>query len=222
MREEHGRIKISLLSGDPLFREGLSGLLVREPDFDVVEHSENGCRESEPEVCPDVVILVAESRDPLCCDTVRRLCGTPSLRVLVLSSCDDSCFMRQLLEAGVQAYLCTSVHRELLVSAIRAIMADRSQVVVFSRRLTFGDLLRGPGGEEVLTQREGEVLRLAAEGLSNSAIAVKLFISKGTVKRHLTNIYTKLDVASRVHAINKATQLRLIEERRTEPRHQIT
>jgi ATP/maltotriose-dependent transcriptional regulator MalT len=98
--------------------------------------------------------------------------------------------------------------REELVGAIRAIGYQGKTVLSVSRRSAAE--LRLPG-RSPLSGRELEVLELAARALSNAQIAAQLFIAEGTVKRHLTNIYAKLDAVSRLDAVNRARAAGLIQ-----------
>jgi DNA-binding NarL/FixJ family response regulator len=116
--------------------------------------------------------------------------------------------VRGLMEAGVSAFLPKSIGREELVAAIRLADRERDNVLLSVSRKTVGDLDK-PGGAP-LTARELEVLELVAQALSNMQIATRLFIAEGTVRRHLTNIYTKLGAVSRVDAIRRATNRKLI------------
>jgi len=112
------------------------------------------------------------------------------------------------MATGASAFISKDVTRQELLSAIRSICKDRDHVVLSISRETMRQL-QGPVNGP-LTARELEVLMLVAKGLQNAQIAAKLYISEGTVKRHLTNTYLKLEVRSRIRAVNKAVTLGLL------------
>jgi len=161
---------------------------------------------------PSVVLLDVEMPGHFPIDTVRRLRAvSPASRVIVLTMHDDPQLVRQMLQAGVSAYLHKSVSREDLVAAIRAAVreGDRQVTVTVTRP-------RGAGGDgEVgpLSQRELEVLTLVGQALSNRQIATRLSITEGTVKRHLRNVFSKLGAASRLDAVNRGVAAGLVPAR---------
>ena len=122
----------------------------------------------------------------------------PELKVVVLSSSDDATDIRAALAAGANAYVVKKAHPEDLAVAVRQAY-DRS--IYIRQRGLLEQHVPDAGGEEFgLTVREVEILRLAAEGLSNSVIAKRLWVTEQTVKFHLSNIYSKLGVSNRTAA----------------------
>jgi DNA-binding NarL/FixJ family response regulator len=121
---------------------------------------------------------------------------------------DEARLVGNLVAAGAHAYLLKSATSEELLTALRKVSRDSSHVVLSVSRET----LEGLNGVDrpLLSKREREVLGLVAAGMHNSEIASELYISEGTVKRHLTNTYTKLGTASRISAIKKAISLGLV------------
>jgi len=129
----------------------------------------------------------------------------PSTAVLILTAYDYDQYIFALLEAGAAGYLLKGVRVHELIDAIRAVYAGESVLhPVIARRVL--DRLVSPSPNEaktigLLSEREIEVLKLAAKGISNKDIAEQLFLSPRTVQSHLGNIFNKLGVASRTEAI---------------------
>jgi DNA-binding NarL/FixJ family response regulator len=162
---------------------------------------------------PDVVLLDVEMPGPGAEETTRRILrASPRSRVVVLTMHDEASLVRGLLGSGAHAYMIKSATRQELLAAVDALdRSDGDRAVLSVSRET---LARLEGREKrLLFARELEVLSLAAVAMSNGQIASRLFISEGTVKRHLTNVYAKLGVASRVEAVNEAVAAGLVASR---------
>ena len=156
------------------------------------------------ELVPDVVIMQVQMPFERAKESLRRMrSATPPPKVVVVTMFEEPRYVRGLMELGASAYLVKSSSAEHLVAAVRAAVFDPKgeNVVVGMPR----SMLEGTGeGEGVLSGRELEVLVLASRGLSNRGISRALHLSEATVKRHLSNIYPKIDVASRGEAAQKA------------------
>lgn len=165
------------------------------------------------ETTPAVVLLDVEMPGHFPLETVRRLRAvSPRSRVIVLSMHDDPQLVRQMLQAGVSAYLHKSVSREDLVAAIRSALREGDQpvTVTVTRPGLEAPADAGPGP---LSARELEVLTLVGQALSNRQIASRLTITEGTVKRHLRNVFAKLNATSRLDAVNRGVAAGLIPAR---------
>lgn len=131
----------------------------------------------------------------------------PSISVLALSAYDDDQFVFSLLEAGAAGYLLKSVRSRELVDAIRAVYSGESVLHPSIARKVLNRFVSASGKPEgkepsgMLSDREMEVLKLAAKGLSNQDIAEKLCLSIRTVQGHLGHIFNKLQVGSRTEAV---------------------
>ena len=131
----------------------------------------------------------------------------PSVAVLVLTAYDNDQYVSALLEAGAAGYLLKNIKGRELIDAVRAVNAGESVLTpkiarkVLNRFAISGNKPEGEPIANVLSERELEVLKLAAKGLSNRDIAEQLFLSIRTVQAHLGNIFNKLDVGSRTEAI---------------------
>jgi DNA-binding NarL/FixJ family response regulator len=211
LRSRSDKISIVVVDDHTLFREGLREILTLESDFEVVGQAGDG-EEGLRVVArwrPDVLLLDVE----MPCHQVRPtlpqfLRASPRTRIVVLTMYDDPRLAHQLIDLGATACLVKSATRADLVAVIRDVCADERHVVGSIPRRGF----RPAGDDQApsLTRRQTEILRLAAQGLSNTQIASRLYISDSTVKRHLTKIYAQLGAVSRVDAINKARAAALI------------
>jgi DNA-binding NarL/FixJ family response regulator len=205
-------ISIVLVDDHTLFREGLAELLASDTSFRVVAQGANSA-DAVTLVTrhrPNVVLVDVEMPGPGARATVSALRREhPDTQVIVLTMHDRPELVRELLGQGAAAYLVKTIaHRELL-TAVRSVVTSRDNILLSVSRSTINKLDK-PRPSEVLSARQLEVLQLTAQALSNGQIARKLAIAEGTVKRHLTNVYTKLGAVSRIDAIRKATAAHLI------------
>ncbi len=128
----------------------------------------------------------------------------PPPQVVVVTMIEDPLYVRELLDLGVSAYVVKSASAEHLVAAVRAAILDpKSKNVVVGMPLGLLEEAEG-GSVGVLSDRELEVLLLAARGLGNRQIATSLHLAEATIKRHLANTYEKMGVSSRSEATRKA------------------
>jgi DNA-binding NarL/FixJ family response regulator len=211
-------IRILLADDQPLFREALRTLISLQPDLQVAGEAGDGeeaVRMAET-LHPDVVLM--DLQMPLVdgVEATRRLHSSqPECRVIALTTFGDDDYVFDCLRAGAVGYLLKDAPSESLFEAIRAAARGESflQPSITTRVLAeFARLSEQPTSSnasliEPLSDREREILRLIASGLSNREIADRLFITEGTVKNHVTNILGKLDVRDRTQAALKAREL---------------
>ncbi|GHJ07069.1 DNA-binding response regulator [Micromonospora humidisoli] len=210
------QVTVALADDQTLFRDGVREMLANNPGLRVVGEAAHGdaaialCVERQP----DVLLLDVEIPGPgivAVLRQLRRLC--PRTRAVVLAMHDDADVVYEALECGAVAYLVKTIHRAELIAVVVAAADEPATIRLSVSRRTVERLVkqRRIPYEGELTERELEVLRLTAQALSNAQIATRLRITEATVKRHLTNIYGKLDAVSRVDAVRKAAAAYLIE-----------
>ena len=189
-----------------MFRESVAEMLSLDPAIEVVGQAENGAEALAlvEEKRPDVVVLDVEMPVMGAQAAMRRMSRLDAPpRFVIVTVFAEPRLVRELVELGASAYLPKTASLKELVAAVRAISRDEGGKVLLSLpRETLERVDRGPEGK--LTDRELEVLVLAARGESNAGIARTLNLAEGTIKRHLHNIYGKLEVGSRAEALSLA------------------
>lgn len=214
-------IRILLVDDQTMFRDGLRVLLSTQPDFQIVGEAADGEQAIRKAAAlhPDVVLM--DLRMPVldgAAATRRLRAAQPDVRVIVLTTFDEDAAIFDGLRAGATGYLLKDAPTEKLYEAIRAAARGESflQPSVASRVVAEFTRLseRSPDASQALVDplstRELEILRLLAGGATNREIALQLFIAEGTVKNHVTNIFSKLDVTDRTRAAIKARELGLL------------
>jgi len=206
-------IKILIADDHALVRDGTRQILEHEKDLKVVAEAGDGDEAVElaTRFKPDVAIvdISMPKLDGIeATKQIKALC--PSIAVLILTAYDDEQFIFSLLEAGAAGYLLKSIRGHELVDAVRAIYAGESVLhpsvarKVLDRFVPSSGKPRKKESQEVLTEREMEVLSLVTRGLSNKDIAEQLCLSMRTVQAHLGRIFNKLQVGSRTEAVVQA------------------
>ncbi len=208
-----GKIRILLADDHAVVRQGTHELLAREQDLEVVAEAGDG-EEAVSLACqyaPDIVIMDIAMPKLNGIEATRQIKAiVPRVSVLVLSAYDDDQYVFALLEAGAAGYLLKNVGADELVKAIRAVVAGDAVLHPAIARKVVGRFGPPEGAHskpsvpEQLSEREIEVLRLAARGLKNQEIAHKLSLSIRTVQTHLSNIFSKMAVGSRTEAVLEA------------------
>jgi DNA-binding NarL/FixJ family response regulator len=205
-------IRVVLADDHAVVRKGIREFLEQSGDITVVAEATDGPEAIDmvAEHQPDVAVLDIQMPGVTGIEATRRIKAEhPGVRVLVLTAYDDDPYIFALLQAGASGYVLKTADSIELVHAVRAVHRGESaldpavaQKVV--QQLTSGRPLGAQAVVETLTERELEVLRLAARGLTNKAIGLELGISDRTVQGHLANIYGKLNVNSRTEAVTEA------------------
>ncbi|MDB6171551.1 MAG: yxjL [Chthoniobacteraceae bacterium] len=212
-------IRIVLADDQALFREGLRMLLSIESTIEIVGEAANGVEAVEIAriLQPDLVLM--DLRMPVMggVEATRRVRdASPASRVLVLTTFHENEEIFDALRAGACGYLLKDTPSKKLVEAIHAAVRGESvidpsvaaKVVAEFNRLS---LRGGPiGGNPLLSAREHDVLRQVARGRTNKEIASALHVAEGTVKNHLTNIFSRLGVIDRTQAALKARDLGIV------------
>lgn len=211
---ERAVTRIFIIGDNTLFREGMAEICGREPDLSVVGLAawEPGAIEEVARSGPDVVLLSGGGTPNRGTEElVGRLAGVASRpRLVMLATHENVRVARRFLAMGVWGYVANSSTRDELLGVIRTVGHGENRAVLSVPRNVL-EQLTSPVTSP-LSPRELEVIELVAAGLSNAQVAARLHITMGTVKRHLTNTYLKLDVRSRTAAINKAAAMGLLDE----------
>ncbi|WP_414169550.1 response regulator transcription factor [Streptoverticillium reticulum] len=204
-------VGIAIVDENVIFRAGLVHFLSAEDAFTVVMQTAT-VREAAGAVGalqPEVVLVGVDrvtADVPEDLTTLRA--AAPLARVVVLLAQEDPLAVKRLLTAGVQAAIPRQASPQELAGTIRGIVQGADRIVLSVARSTLA-CLRAQG-EPQLTAREREIVALVARGLRNSQIARHLVITEGTVKRHLSNAYAKLDASCRTEAVRKAAERGMI------------
>ena len=207
-------VRVLVVDDHPLYREGLLTALAAAGDgIDVVGEAADGAEAVERVAAlePDVVLMDLHLPVLTGVEATRRITAEhPAVAVLVLTMLDGDDAVFAAMRAGARGYLLKGAGRQEITAAIASVA--RGEVVfsagIASRVLAF---FNGPGTAGAtaqpfaeLTEREREILDLVARGLTNGAIASRLFLSEKTVRNHVSNVFTKLQVSGRAEAVARA------------------
>jgi DNA-binding NarL/FixJ family response regulator len=201
-------IRVLLCDDQALVRGGFRMILEARPDIEVVGEAEDGLDavEQTGALEPDVVLMDVRMPNLDGIGATRQIVasGSPA-RVLILTTFDPDEYVYEAIRAGASGFLLKDVEPEELVDAIRVVAAGNALLgaTVTTRLLErFGQApTTKPQALDGLTERELEILRLVAEGLTNAEIADRLVVSETTVKSHVSSVLRKLGVRDRVQAV---------------------
>jgi DNA-binding NarL/FixJ family response regulator len=223
-------IRVLIADDQALVRGGFRLILEAQKDIEVVGEAADG-REAlalAAELSPDVVLMDIRMPELDGLEATRRLVadgGSP--RVVMLTTFGEDDYVYDAMKSGASGFLLKDIRPEQLTEAVRVAAAgDALLAPAITRRLIEDFVRRPPPGSGLpdelseLTERELEVLRLIARGLSNAEIAAQLFVSEATVKTHVTHVLTKLHLRDRVQAVVLAYESGLVqagEEREERP-----
>lgn len=205
------KIKIVIADDHDMLRKGISAFLDTNPDFELVGEATTG--KEAVDLCeafdPDVVLMDLLMPEMDGVTAIRHIKSHyPKMQVIALSSFSERELIESALEAGASSYLLKNVSADKLAESIRfahegmSTMSPEITPILFQKDAQQTDFN--------LTNRELEVLALLVDGYTNAEIAFRLKISKFTVKNHVSNILTKLGVASRTEAVRVTIKNRLV------------
>jgi DNA-binding NarL/FixJ family response regulator len=203
-------IRVLIADDHPLFRDGLTALLTDSDDTELAGAATTGTEAVDlaRETQPDVVVMDLHMPELNGIEATRRIVAdSPHIAVLVLTMFDDDDSIFSALRAGARGYLLKGADREQIRYAIHAAASGE---IIFGAHLAtrmLGYFTAVPARAPVfpqLTDREREVLELVAQGRANAVIAARLGLSQKTIRNHVSNILTKLQVADRAQAIVQA------------------
>jgi len=202
------KIRILLAEDHAIMREGVREFIKRETDMEVVGEAGDGeeAVRLAAQLKPDVIVMDIRMPKLNGIEATKQIKSQlPKTAILILTAYDSDQYIFALLDAGAAGYLLKGIRTHELIDAIRAVYAGESVLhpVIASRviRRVITPATAGSKGVEPLSDREMEILKIAAKGVSNKDIAEQLFLSPRTVQVHLGNIFNKLGVASRTEAV---------------------
>lgn len=215
-----GPYRVLLVDDQPLLRAGLATILDAQPDLVVVGEAGTGRQavQMARALRPDVVCMDVQMPDMDGLEATRHMVADPSVHaaVLVLTTFNRDDYLLEALGAGASGFLLKNSRPEQIVDAVRSVAAGDA---LLAPEVTRAVIARAVGTSEAhagasrpptrplpveaasLTEREQEVLRLVARGLTNDEIAAELFLGRATVKTHVSNILMKLGLRDRVQAV---------------------
>ncbi len=222
MPDRKARIRILIADDHPIFRDGLRKLLEAEPGFEVVGEASDGEETVRlaQKVKPDVVLLDLAMPRSSGQDALKGLASLPSLRTIVLAAAIDREQIVDVLQHGARGIVLKESATQILIKSIHSTVAGqywvgRESVANIVQALR--DLAPSATGEARpknfgLTGRELEIVAAIVAGYTNKDIAEKFSLSEQTVKHHLTNIFDKLGVSSRLELALFASHHHLVKE----------
>lgn len=210
MRDDPDRtIRVLIADDHPMLREGLIAVLQSQPDIAVVGEAEDGAKAIAAfrALQPDITLMDLQMpglNGVAAIAAIRR--EFPKARIIVLTTYAGDVQAAQALKAGAVGYLLKNSVRKELLDVIRTVHAGHRHLPAqIATEIAFHAY------DEPLTGREVDILRLIAVGEANKQVARNLGIAEETVKAHLKNIFAKLDVADRTHAVTVAAKRGIIE-----------
>jgi DNA-binding NarL/FixJ family response regulator len=203
------KIRVLCVDDHPVVRDGIAAIINLQPDMVLVGAAATGGEALERffALSPDVALVDLQLPDMSGFDLIKRIKDkSPNARIIVLSSHEGDVDIQRALEAGAQGYVAKGMVRDELLEIIRSIRAGKR------RRLPAGvaQKLAEHMADEPISPRELEVLSLMAAGKRNKEIASELSIAEDTVKMHVRNILSKLQVNDRTEAVTIALRRGII------------
>jgi DNA-binding NarL/FixJ family response regulator len=211
------KIKVLLADDHHMVRAGIRQLLESASDIQVIAEAGDG-EEAQALIQkhkPDVAVLDIQMPKTSGIEVTRWVrAQIPEIGVLILTAYDDDPYVTAVLQAGANGYVLKTASTDELIQAVRDVYEGKSVLDPTITRKLMSNLFKGSEKKVIdpLTDRELDVLRLAAKGFTNKAIGVQLNISDRTVQGHLAHIFAKLQANSRTEAVMRAVSLGLIAQ----------
>jgi DNA-binding NarL/FixJ family response regulator len=203
------KIRVLIADDHPMLREGVAAVIQLQSDMELVGEAENGAAAIEcfRRLRPDVTLMDLQMPELNGVEAIKAIRAEfPKARIVVLTTYAGDAQALRALKAGAAGYLLKSSLRKDLLETIRNVHLDRRHL-----QPEVANEIAVHAVDESLTDREVRVLQLIATGRSNKQVAWDLSVSEETVKAHLKNIFEKLDVADRTHAVTVAAKRGIIE-----------
>lgn len=207
------KIRVLIADDHAIVREGTRNLIEQEQDLEVIGEASDGEEAIElvTRLRPHVVLMDIAMPKVNGIEATRQIKARyPATALLILTAYDDDQYIFALLEAGAAGYLLKNISGKELTNAIRAVYAGEAVLHPVIARKVFSRFATSEKEPDLtvqsndLSEREMEILRLAAKGMNNQDIASELFLSRRTVQSHLGNIFRKMNVGSRTEATIQA------------------
>lgn len=207
-------IRVLIADDHTLFRDGLRALLASIPDIEVVGEATSGkeALKLATEHQPDVILMDIQMPDLNGIEATRLILRTsPHIGIIVLTMFQDDDSVFAMMRAGARGYVLKGADQTVLLRAVRAVANGESlfSPKIAARLMQYFAVLEPTSRPELfpeLTEREREILSYIADGQTNAEIAEKLVISVKTVRNHVSNIFSKLQVADRAQAAIRARE----------------
>ncbi|MEM7534348.1 MAG: response regulator transcription factor [Chloroflexota bacterium] len=214
-------IRILLVDDQRLMRDGLRTLLDLEDDLQVVGEAADGQEALTlyADLQPDVILMDVQMPGMDGVEATKRLRNqSANARVIILTTFDDDEYIFEGLRAGALGYLLKAASGEELATAVRTVAAGNALIDPSVTRKVVAEFARlaqpardpSDGLPEPLTERETDILKLLAQGLTNREIAQRIFLAEGTVKNYVTTILQKIGVRDRTQAAIRGRELGLL------------
>lgn len=205
------RTRILIADDHPIFRSGLRAELSRHPDFEIAGEAVDGDEviAKVDETPVDVVVLDISMPGIKAAEVIRRLGKShPAIKVLVLTAHGDKGTVTSMLKAGAHGYVLKEEDPFVVPEAVRSVIKGRNWVGPSVATLMMGKFRDNASktNSGVLTEKECEIIRLIADGLSTRDIASRTHMAERTVEFHISNIYDKLGVTTRPSAVRWAQE----------------
>ena len=206
-------IRVMLADDHTMVRRGLAAFLKVFDDLQLAGEAESGAAAIQlcGELLPDVVLMDMVMPDMDGATATRAIRQQfPQVQVIALTSFKEGDLVKNALQAGAIGYLLKDLSADELAQAIRAAHAGRATLSPEAAQALIETTNQPPEPGLALTEREREVLALMVEGLNNTQIAARLTVSPSTIKSHVSNILSKLGVASRTEAVTLALRHHIV------------
>jgi DNA-binding NarL/FixJ family response regulator len=203
-----GKIRVFCVDDHPIVREGIAAIINLQPDMTLAGAAATGGEALERyfELRPDVALVDLQLPDMSGFDLIKKIRDrAPNARIIVLSSHEGDVDIQRALEAGAQGYVAKGIVRGELLETIRSVHVGKRRLPA-----AVAQKLAEHMADETISPRELEVLSLMAGGKRNKEIAGELSIAEDTVKMHVRNILSKLQVNDRTEAVTSALRRGII------------
>ena len=217
MSKSKTKIRVLLADDHRIVRQGIRQLLEIAKDIEVIAEAGDGeeAQSLIQQLKPDVAVLDIQMPKASGIEVTRWLrAHFPEVGVLILTAYDDDPYVMAVLQAGANGYVLKTATTEDLIQAVRDVHEGKSALDPSITKKLMSNLFKRTDNKpiEPLTDRELDVLRLAAKGFTNKAIGIQLNISDRTVQGHLAHIFAKMQATSRTEAVMHAVSLGWISQ----------